>query len=104
MVKPANGGTPSQDHSAFDRCWRVPDACRALFLKGIISVVRLPPHRLVRFAACLRMVSTKQVSFSEVWLGLRESYAAKDQLGHADEQMTQRYVRHSKGTLVTPTK
>ncbi len=29
--------------------------------------------------------------------------AAKDQLGHADEKMTQRYVRHRKGKLVTPT-
>ncbi len=30
--------------------------------------------------------------------------ATKDQLGHADEKMTQRYVRHRKGKLVTPTK
>ncbi|MDR5800612.1 tyrosine-type recombinase/integrase [Caballeronia sp. LZ001] len=30
--------------------------------------------------------------------------AAKDQLGHADEQMTRRYVRHRKGKLVTPTR
>ncbi|BBE08559.1 Phage integrase family protein [Mycoavidus cysteinexigens] len=30
--------------------------------------------------------------------------AAKDQLGHADEKMTQRYVRHRKGKLVTPTR
>lgn len=30
--------------------------------------------------------------------------AAKDQLGHADEQMTRRYVRHRKGKLVMPTK
>jgi integrase len=30
--------------------------------------------------------------------------AAKDQLGHADEKMTSRYVRHRKGKLVTPTK
>ncbi len=30
--------------------------------------------------------------------------AAKDQLGHADEQMTRRYVQHRKGKLVTPTR
>ncbi|GAM52798.1 integrase [bacterium endosymbiont of Mortierella elongata FMR23-6] len=30
--------------------------------------------------------------------------AAKDQLGHSDEKMTQRYVRHRKGKLVTPTR
>ncbi|WP_338910757.1 tyrosine-type recombinase/integrase [Mycetohabitans rhizoxinica] len=30
--------------------------------------------------------------------------AAKDQLGHANEQMTRRYVRHRKGKLVTPTR
>ena len=30
--------------------------------------------------------------------------AAKDQLGHADEKMTQSYVRHRKGKLVKPTK
>ncbi len=30
--------------------------------------------------------------------------AARDQLGHTDEKMTQRYVRHRKGKLVTPTK
>ncbi len=30
--------------------------------------------------------------------------ATKDQLGHADEKMTQRYVRHRKGKLVSPTK
>ncbi|MCX8566970.1 MAG: hypothetical protein ON057_001697 [Glomeribacter sp. 1016415] len=30
--------------------------------------------------------------------------AAKDQLGHVDEKMTQRYVRHRKGKLVTPTR
>ncbi|WP_238985018.1 tyrosine-type recombinase/integrase [Candidatus Glomeribacter gigasporarum] len=30
--------------------------------------------------------------------------AAKDQLGHVDEKMTYRYVRHRKGKRVTPTK
>ncbi|UUM21161.1 tyrosine-type recombinase/integrase [Mycoavidus sp. SF9855] len=30
--------------------------------------------------------------------------AAKDQLGYSDEKMTQRYVRHRRGKLVTPTK
>ena len=30
--------------------------------------------------------------------------AARDQLGHADEKMTRRYVRHRKGKLVTPTR
>lgn len=30
--------------------------------------------------------------------------SAKDQLGHADEQMTRRYVRHRKGKLVIPAK
>jgi integrase len=30
--------------------------------------------------------------------------AARDQLGHTDEKMTQRYVRHRKGKLVTPTR
>lgn len=30
--------------------------------------------------------------------------AAKDQLGHTDEKMTRRYVRHRKGKLVTPTR
>ncbi len=30
--------------------------------------------------------------------------AAKDQLGHSDEKMMQRYVRHRKGKLVTPTR
>lgn len=30
--------------------------------------------------------------------------AAKDQLGHANENMTNRYVRHRRGKLVSPTK